>query len=115
MGRKNGNRKDIEKSLRLEWSKNLEAEVFLDHVHAYACICTAEIISIKIYGNIKGQKQSHNFPEVIKFDQRSFWCHGLLCRYDRQKCEKNSTIGKKSIITRYDVWLDNNKRIEKFV
>ena len=30
-------------------------------------IIEAEVCRIKIYGNIKGQKQPHNFPEVVKF------------------------------------------------
>ena len=43
--------------------------------------------SIEIYGNIKGQKQPHNFPEVVKFEVQiwpaKFLVPWLLCRHGR--------------------------------
>lgn len=74
---------------------------------AYVCRNTTKIVGIKIYGNIKGQKQPHNFPELVKFEIQiwttKFLVPWLLCRHGRQKCKKNSRICKKSITRRYDV------------
>ena len=46
--------------------KIIEAEVCPDNVHMFVSI--PKVVSIKIYGNIKGKKQPHNFPVVVKFE-----------------------------------------------
>lgn len=83
-------RLEIGKILRdiSEWQevKIIEAEVCPDHVHMFVEI-TAKVISFKIYGNIKGQKQPHNFPEVVKFEIQiwaaKFLVPWILCRHGR--------------------------------
>ena len=61
---------------------------------AYVCINTAKIISIEIHGNIKRQKQPHNFPEVVKFEVQ-IWPAKFLVPVD--------TVGK------------NEKKIAEYV
>ena len=70
-------RLEIGKILReiSDWQevKIIEAEVCPDHVH--------------MYGNIKGQKQPHNFPEMVKFEIQiwaaKFLVPWILCRHGR--------------------------------
>lgn len=52
--------------------------------YSYVCGNTTKVISFKIYGNIKGQKQPHNFPEMVKFEIQiwtaKFLVPWILCR-----------------------------------
>ena len=91
-------RLEIGKILRdiSDWQevKIIEAEVCPDHVHMFVEIPPKlsvskymGILNVKIYGNIKGQKQPHNFPEVVKFEIQiwptKFLVPWLLCRHGR--------------------------------
>ena len=82
-------RAEIGKILRdiCDWQevKIIEAEVCPDHIHMFVSIPPK--LSVSKYGNIKGQKQPHNFPEVVKFEIQIWptkllvpW---LLCRHGR--------------------------------
>ena len=82
-------RLEIGKILRdiSDWQgvKIIEAEVCPDHVHMFVEIPPK--LSVSKYGNIKGQKQPHNFPEVVKFEVQiwptKFLVPWLLCRHGR--------------------------------
>ena len=86
-------RLEIGKILRdiSDWQgvKIIEAEVCPDHVHMFVEIPPKLSVSkyMGILKNIKGQKQPHNFPEVVKFEIQiwptKLFVPWLLCRHGR--------------------------------
>ena len=83
-------RMEIGKILRdiCDWQevKIIEAEVCPDHVHMFVSIPPKLSVS-KFMGILKGKKQPHNFPEVVKFEIQiwpaKFLVPWLLCRHGR--------------------------------